>query len=680
MRVILAACLALASVGFAGEGVLAPLLDRLRAGEPGATAELAQAGPTAAEPLLDLVADRDPAVGWRALSALRRLVARTTDDGDRARLAGLFVARLAAERPLAERRAAAELLGRLGSAAHVDALAPLLENRELFDTAAQALAQIPGEEARTTLVNALARPRPAEQTALLIELLAARGEPANLEVFRAAATVENDVVRAAAAKALGSLGEPAAAKPLLALLRSKSLRVRLAALEAAIGLAQALDRKGEGQAASDLAWRAYEAARSDAERAVALPGLATVVGRGALREVERGMGSREAKFRHAAVVALSRIEGPAADELVVQGARSARDDIRPLLFAEVGRREIATAAPVLLEAARERDEGVALGALAALGQVAQPSLAGAVLNVAKGATGSAAVRAKAFRLALRLADALASGGRGDRAVEVFAQALKLARNQRERRSAVLGLARTARAEVLDVIEPILDNPDDPQRSIALRACVAVGDAAARRGERSRAVAAYRRALRAQADFVPAILALARLGIHPEMAALNGCLATWWVIGPFPCANLRDAPLKPWFPEEEIALGKTYEVQGRRLRWRPIHSDHEKGWIILKGKVRPSNRVLAYAYTTLTLPKPTDAILAFGRDDGLTLWVNGQVLYNEHGPSGIGSREETVQAHLVAGENRILVKCSQGGGDWGFYLRVTTPDGKALPTD
>ncbi len=676
MRRCLLLVVALAATGFADQAQLAANVERLRAGEPGAVQQLARAGPEAAEVLFRLLGD--PAAGGRALSALRRIAAQATDEQEKADLAQAFASYLSPDHALAQRRAAAELIGLVRSAAHVDELAALLDEPALFEAAARALARIPGEAARSALVNALARTRPANQTARLLGLLATRGEPTNLEVFQAAATVNNTVVQTAAANAIASLGEAGGSQTLLELVRKGSKQVRTAALRAAATLARALNQRGQRAEAARLLRGCWEESRGDEQRAVILPELARAEGERALGEVERALRAREPTLRHAAVVALKDISGRAADELIVASAPVAQDDIRLLLLAEIGRRRLASGEEVLLKAAGERDRTIALAALAALERVARPSSAAAVLAVAENARGI--VRKRALSLALRLGDALLGGAKGQEALAVFAGVLPLAEDERLRRAAILGLGRTGRPETLKALEPILARDDDPQRPLALAACVAVGDAALRRGERADAAAAYRRALAAQPDLEPAIIALARLGIHPEMKTLDGTIATWWVVGPFPCNDLNNAPRKAWFPEEEIALAKSYEVEGRRLRWRLLHSDHERGWMLLRGKFRPSNRVLAYAYTTLTLAAPAHVVLAFGRDDGLTLWVNGQELYNEHGSSAIGSQEHTAEARLRAGENHILVKCSQGGGDWGFYLRVTTPDGKPLVSD
>jgi len=680
LRHLLVFVLACWPIALAGEALLAEKREALRHGAPATLERLGREGDLAVEPLMRLVAEGEPAVAWGALSALRRVAAQASGEDERRRLAEAFLAHLDTERPAGERRAAAELLGVVGGPAHVGRLEPLLDQPPLFEAAARALARIPGEEARLALFNALARPRPAAQTAALLELLGARGEPASLEAFQAAATVENDLVRLAAARAIATLGEPAGAPTLLRLAKARSHRVRTAAFRAAAALARGLVRKGLRTKAAELLRQCYETSRNDAERAVLLPGLASAEGEDALEAVTRALDSREPAMRHAAVLALRNITGAAAEEALLEAARTAREDIRPLLVAEIGRRRVRAAEPLLLKAAGDRDETTALSALAALERVAGPSSAPGLLDLAESRRTPAAVRTSALRLAIRLADGLLRGGERAEAVVVFGRALRLAATQRNRRDALLGLARTGRQEVLSHLEPVLENGDAPLRPLALEACVAVGDAAWERGERSRAVAAYRRALAAQPDHAPAIAALARLGIHPEMAALKGCIPTWWVIGPFPCGDFRGAALKPWFPEEEIALGKTYQVEGRKLRWRLIHSDHEKGWVVLTGKLRPGNRVLAYAYTVLTLAEATDATLAFGRDDGLTVWVNGQELYNEHGPSALGSQEHSVRTRLLAGENHILVKCTQGGGDWGFYLRATTPDGKPLHTD
>ena len=165
-----------------------------------------------------------------------------------------------------------------------------------------------------------------------------------------------------------------------------------------------------------------------------------------------------------------------------------------------------------------------------------------------------------------------------------------------------------------------------------------------------------------------------LGVHYGLAGRRGAIITWWLTGPFDCRDFNAAKA-PQFPEREIQLDRTYKVGDRTLRWRLHHSTHPKGVVDANALFKPNDKVLAYAYTELTADAEQQVELHLGRDDGLTLWLNGERLYDEHGPHGVDSADFVVKAAVVQGVNRILVKSSEGGGSWAFYVRITDAAGK-----
>ena len=74
----------------------------------------------------------------------------------------------------------------------------------------------------------------------------------------------------------------------------------------------------------------------------------------------------------------------------------------------------------------------------------------------------------------------------------------------------------------------------------------------------------------------------------------------------------------------------------------------------------------------------DVKVKMGSDDGIVLWLNGKKLHanNTVRPATIDS--DVVDARLEAGVNKILLKITQGGGEWEFLFRVT--DRKDAPID
>ncbi len=692
----LAWILLLASAARGGEG-LEPLVAGLRQGDPQAKQRLIEAGPAAVARLAALAADRDARVGWAARSVLRRIAVRAGDDT--ARRKAIYDALLPSidpRRPLPERRAAVEVLGLVGDGSQ-DQVRPLarlvLHDPALARDAVVAIGRMGegGMGALTCLVwhngshlvddEPIPPPVKPELKALALEIYASQpiedsGRPdVTLDFLRDAADSEHEAIRVAALKALGRWGHPAAVPLLLDAIEKGTPPVKMAAIEGLLLAAATRLRAGEGDAAGRLYAQALDLAAADGQRAAALAGLARIGAPAWLPAIRRCLKAKAPAVQQAACAALARVRGPAGLEAMLDALADAPDEAKPMLIAAIGARRDPTASRPLLEAAKARDEAIALAAVRALGNDGGPAAVAPLLDLAEKGR-SADIKAAALGAALRLAHRQAD--RGQAAVLTdFGRALRLAGDDADRAEALRGIAKTGDPRALELLRPILADAASPLREAAAQACLAIGEAARASGDRRGAVSAFT----AVADAEPtqglatqAVKQLHSLGVHHGLDRRDGAIATWWIIGPFDCRDMNAAKA-PQFPERELRFDKTYKVGDRVLRWRLHHSRHPKGWVDCRALFKPCDRVLAYAYTELAADAEREVELHLGRDDGLSLWLNGQLLYNEHTPHGVEARDFVVRAKLVAGINRFLVKSSQGGGGWAFYLRITDADGR-----
>ena len=102
-----------------------------------------------------------------------------------------------------------------------------------------------------------------------------------------------------------------------------------------------------------------------------------------------------------------------------------------------------------------------------------------------------------------------------------------------------------------------------------------------------------------------------------------------------------------------------------------------GRINLLTSFRRSDQVLTYAYTEIESPEAREVLFKMGSDDGMACWLNGERIHLKNVARGLQVDEDTVKARLVGGKNRILLKISNRGGDWGFAFRITDVDGNPL---
>jgi hypothetical protein len=69
----------------------------------------------------------------------------------------------------------------------------------------------------------------------------------------------------------------------------------------------------------------------------------------------------------------------------------------------------------------------------------------------------------------------------------------------------------------------------------------------------------------------------------------------------------------------------------------------------------------------------------GSDDGLQITVNGKIVHTNPGMRGCSEDQDKVKdVELVKGWNTVLLGISQGGGGWGFCLRVKDEKGDGPP--
>jgi len=73
-------------------------------------------------------------------------------------------------------------------------------------------------------------------------------------------------------------------------------------------------------------------------------------------------------------------------------------------------------------------------------------------------------------------------------------------------------------------------------------------------------------------------------------------------------------------------------------------------------------------------KAQDVLLEVGSDDGLKLWLNGQLVHRNNALRACDRGQDKVKATLKDGWNELRLKVVNAGGGWAASLRIRTPDG------
>jgi uncharacterized protein (DUF362 family) len=84
--------------------------------------------------------------------------------------------------------------------------------------------------------------------------------------------------------------------------------------------------------------------------------------------------------------------------------------------------------------------------------------------------------------------------------------------------------------------------------------------------------------------------------------------------------------------------------------------------------------VTYAFTRILADQAMSVNLRFGSDDGIKIWLNGNLVYTNAETGTWSIIQQSVPVTLAAGENRLLVKIKNNTGAHGFSMAVSESDG------
>ncbi len=141
---------------------------------------------------------------------------------------------------------------------------------------------------------------------------------------------------------------------------------------------------------------------------------------------------------------------------------------------------------------------------------------------------------------------------------------------------------------------------------------------------------------------------------------------WWIIGPFDNTDRRG--YDTIYPPEKgfDATGNYAGVGGKMLPWA-AYENKLNAYIDFAKLMSPADEGVAYAYRIFEVAQDTDMSVGLGSNDGIKLWLNGELLFESKASRTAAPGQEIVTLSLKQGKNTVLVKVDQLGGGWGFYF-------------
>jgi len=138
------------------------------------------------------------------------------------------------------------------------------------------------------------------------------------------------------------------------------------------------------------------------------------------------------------------------------------------------------------------------------------------------------------------------------------------------------------------------------------------------------------------------------------------------VGGESAAILRENQDVSYTDQEEVRLN---------LKTKAIKAGPE-GIINFEKEIGRLDYKVAYAFCYLQSDEEQEAFFLLGSDDGVKVWLNGKLIHKHNVGRGIVPGEDRFSANLKKGQNRILVKITQGVRGWGFILEVLNEKGMA----
>ncbi len=301
-----------------------------------------------------------------------------------------------------EKDAACVQLKKVATAASVPALAALLTDAQLSQSARYVLESMDSPEAGRALVQALEKTSGALRVGIVNSLGNRREASAVDALSKSIQTAGSDTAAQgiAAAIALGKIGGPTAVAALSRALNSSVAPLRDAVIDGLLRAANALVSAGDRSSAKAIFEQLYEKKETTGVRTAAYAGMIRSAGEGAMELVVKGIEGTDAAGQLAALQLARDPQGPAAGRQLATLLPNAKPPLQVALLGAISQRGEVLSDPAITQLVKSGAPEVRAAALEALGNIG--TSAEIPLLTAAAASETGAVQAVARRSLNRL--------------------------------------------------------------------------------------------------------------------------------------------------------------------------------------------------------------------------------------------------------------------------------------
>ncbi len=545
---------------------------------------------------------------------------------------------------------------------------------KLREKARESLTLTATDNACDALIDAAAKADAPFATALL-DAVATLRNLKSLDRASALLSHSDAGVRVAAARAVAWSGDVKYVAPLNNIVATATPETQTAAYDAVLRLADAIILTGGNwDAGLSIYKQVLTSAPQTTIRGVATMGLGRNGDATVIDEIVAGAAAAKGELDDQAAMALTSLQGLEGVKGAVAAYPNLSERARIAMLSIWGQQKQTDALDLMASELKSTSAGVRPAALQALASVGSMKGFAALVDVAK--NGNDDERAFALNAVKQMAGNLGNTGDKQAAGLAFVQFYGLTDEEALKNDALRGIAQNPVPQAYDVAKDALNNAN--LKPAAIDALAAVAGALVANKENDKAVEAAKMLKDTGAPIETLVKVAASLGdaAPPEFANILGVVRKWQVIGPFEWKN--DAAWATAFVgEPNVDVTKSVTVGAKPLAWKSATGNGPIGLVDLTGALGEASRMFGYAYAVVNVAEETDGQIRLGSDDGNQVWLNGKQVFENRIDRGAAMDQDKVDVHFAKGENKILVKISQGAGGWNFCLRLAKPDGMGI---
>lgn len=565
---------------------------------------------------------------------------------------------------------------------------------QIRETARRALQNNPAPEAAAALRAELAKAQDECWTVAIINALAFRKDAEAVPQLAKLCEAKNDKIAQAAINALGCIGDDYSVQALVYLRKTARAELKGAVTDASFHAAEALIARGGHKQAGEIYTELAAADRPEHVRITALQGLAAAKGADALPELLKIIGGPDPRMQLVAARCAQSIPGQKVTQELTASLRGVSPAARAVLLEAIGKRGDKSALPAVTRFLQARRPQVRIAAIEATRYIGDASVVEPLAKIAAGSTGpdrDAARESLKYMVGRdvdeRILSAAAKADARVRAELVRAAAVRLMKpalplllaavndaDESVRVPVIYNIGKLATPQDLSqVLQAFagLQASHDQAKDALVRICSRISGEA----ERTQPLI----------DILPSSQPAVQVVVLQALGSLRGQAALTTIRSSLksPVPQVQQAAAKAladWGPiyVTEWVFAGPYKKDGAAItelfdtafppesddagvEWKPVKG--QRGRDIDLQRLAKDENCCGYLRTQLISESEQEVVLTFGSDDGIKVWLNGQVIHGVNATRGLQVDQDKVKARLKAGTNTLLVKVTQGGGQW-----------------